>query len=224
MKKAIAFLLPLALLISAVSCSQNSNTSETSQAGSSVSSENNASNASDGTNYTKGTLQDNAYVNEYAGIKMNIPDGLRMATDKELTDLTGSSVTYYTDEKNSAFEAGTIWDSWVTNENTIANVFFRFINTKVAFPGKSDVTTDDVLDIFKERNMGSDAKYEERTTVTLCGQEYTREVYSFAAAEFSPPYFNYLYARKLDNDLVCLITISTNKSENTSDYFEGFFE
>ena len=226
MKKALAFLLPLAMLISSVSCSKNSDNSDpaTESVTASDASVDLNSASAEGTNYTKGAVKDGLYVNDYAGIKVKIPENLHLASDTELKALVDSSVSYYTDEKNKAFEAGTVWDGWITNDGNIDNIFVRFINTKVAFPGASDVSADDVLDIFKARNDGSEAKYLDRTNVTLAGTEYRREICSFEGSAYNLPFFYYYYARKIDDDMICLISISTNKTDSTSDYFESLFE
>ena len=218
MKKAIAVILPLVLLASAVSCSKNSSSSETPSAASSA-----VSDVQNVGGYTKSVLQDNVLVNECANIRMNIPDDLRLASDKELSDLVASSASYYNDEKNIAFESGIIWDSWITNNGNLENVFLRFIDTKTAFPNSSDAAAEDVLDVYRERNDGSGAKYEDRAKVSLGGAEYVREVFSFEASDFDPAHYNYMYARKLDDGLVCLISISTINGQNTPEYFEKLF-
>ena len=222
MKKIVAILLPLTLLVSSVSCSQNSNNSSSAVSGQTAESSAETVAPDAGTGYTKGVSNDGVYVNEYAKIKINIPENLRVSSDKEVEDLGASSLTYYLDEKNHAFESGIIWDSWFASD--MENMIIRFVNTKIAFPDKADASAEDVLEIFRERNEGSGVKYEDRTTVTLSGEEYLREVYSFEAGEFEPPYFNYMYTRKIDDDLVCLISVASTSTDSTPEKFEGMFE
>lgn len=221
MKKTLALLLPLVLLASAVSCSQNSSISSSSSDGNGSVTQNAAS-PEDGTNYKKSTLNDNILTNEYADITMEIPSDMHLATAEELGNLTINTVSYYTDEKNIAYETGTIWDSWITSN--VDNIFYRFVNTKIAFPNTSEPTPDDVLDVFKERNEGSGADYLERTNVKLGNEEYRREVYNYAATEYEPPHLNYLYARKIDDDIIVLISVASTNEERTPDFFEALFK
>lgn len=214
MKKTIAFIFALAMLGSAMSCSQNNNNSESSSGSASGASLVNES--ANGTAFKRGSVKDNVYENKYANIKINIPEGLKAETDESIESMRASTVSYYTDEKESAFEHAAIWDAWFSSSTE--NVLVRFVNTKLAFPGETGKTADDVLDVYKNRNAEGNVEYKERKSVTLCGEEYRRDVFTYDGFKS-----NCLYARKIDDDIICFINVSSEVDGKTPEDYEAMF-
>lgn len=215
MKKTIAFIFALAMLGSAMSCSQNGNNSESSSSGSSTGASL-VNESANGTAFKRGSVKDNVYENEYAKIKINIPEGLKAENDESMESMRASTVSYYTDPKESAFEHAAIWDAWFSS--SMENVLVRFVNTKLAFPDEAEVTADDVLDVYKNRNAAGNVEYQERKDVTLCGEAYRRDVFTYDGFKS-----NCLYTRKIDDDIICFINISSEVDGKTPEDYEAMF-
>ena len=169
-----------------------------------------------GTKYTKGLFKDGVYVNDYAKIKINVPGGLQYfpvdAAAKE------DSIAQLTDEKDISREKSLIYDAQFGNSKE--GVFIIFVNTKIGFPETADVTEDNVLDYFKEWISGQvdNTQWKERKKVKISGQEFYRDI-----CYYNETTFDCLYAKKLDDNLMCGIYVRTNDPVRTPEYYEKLF-
>ena len=250
MKKPLTLLLPLALLISAVSCSQNSNTSEVSSTETITAAVSESTEAetttetetmadetetttetvtepdeddpAEETNYTKGTVENGVYTNEFAGISMRIPEEMQQVPDSELQKQKKKSISALTEESDITREKNVIWDNWFANNTDC--MYIRFVNTRKGFPDAEDITVDEMLDDNKEwtdnyvGGTGASVEWKDRETVILGGEEYTRDVYNINSDYY------YLYMRRIDDDFICIIYINGKSADKTPEFYEALFE
>lgn len=228
MKKAAMILLPLALLLPAASCSQKNDPSVADESVVStitVPEDDYIDPASEGTNYTKGTVKESVYVNEYAQLRMKVPESLYPYTAGILSESKSSFIAGLSDDTLVTRESARIWDAQFSDPRD--NVAVSFINTKLAFPDKTEVSVEDVLDYYKDfinntiSGSGTEVKWVEGEKVTVGGQEYTRNTAYYDGSDSN---YEALYMRKLDDSLICWLHISSNDPNKDLAYFEGLFE
>ncbi|WP_295094478.1 glycoside hydrolase family 3 protein [Ruminococcus sp.] len=183
--------------------------------------------ATEGTNYTRGLFKDGVYVNEYAGIKLNVPGNLNYfppnPEDKE------ELIAEFTDENDIAIEKSRITEADFGNPQEDIGISFFNVNIfkPVLFPDKEEVTEDDLLDYFKDRSSrfceehGMTIDYKERKNVTIGGQEYVREIAYYDGKETN---YEALCIRKLDDDLLYWIYYTSSEPDKTPEYYESLFE
>ena len=179
-----------------------------------------------GTRYTKGTFNDGVYVNEYAKIKLNVPKANTPLTEADLRQMENTNVSDAKNKKDKTLLSAEKWDaSFWDGANSIA-IEIKFINTKLGVPGDPDFTEDEYLNAYIAYNtacitdMGGTQVEKERVKVKLGGQEFVR---SFNVIDYYGPMNCYFYARKLDDNLMCCVTISMPTDKKIADY-EKFFE
>ena len=171
--------------------------------------------------------KDSVYTNEYAGLKISIPDGL---TKESAEDYSMSTPDYMTDADQKRMEA-TLWDADFMKEfgkqGDTDYISIGFVNTELGMPDDSDFTADDFLDADDDLSIRSmedwpDASvtFDDREKVMLCGKEYVRSTARFSDDEGESQVV-YNYARRLDDKLICIICISGTKPV---DEYEALFK
>lgn len=228
MKKVLAILLPLTLLVSAVSCSEKTNSSDSPETPASTSQSLIESNytdpASENTNYTRGYIKDKVYINEYANIKMEVPDTLVATLSDGLSENKNMFVESLGEGPDKTRESARIWDAQFANPQE--NVAVNFINTKLAFPDSSEVTEDDVLASYKAyidnavASSGTEVKWKEKEKATIGGAEYIGNIAYYGGSDSN---YEALFMRKLDDSLICWIHFSSNSPDKTPEYYEKLF-
>ncbi|MBP3268521.1 MAG: beta-N-acetylhexosaminidase, partial [Ruminococcus sp.] len=99
-------------------------------------------------------------------------------------------------------------------------IFVFFVNTNILLPDVEDVTEDQCLDYCREWIDGIlDVEWQERADVKLGNQEFSRDVCTYD--ENSSDYY---YMKKIDNDMMCWIYVTTSDPERTPEYYESLFE
>ena len=138
--------------------------------------------------------------------KMNMAEAIRSVEDsKEKTRLLA-----------------TCFDAWVWDGNTGDSIMVNFLNTKRGFPGNPGLTEEDYLNlVIKQQFEEFKIVKNEISKVTLGGKEYTRAELNMEIE--GKKSFMYIYARKLDDNLMVEIEAG-GISGKTTDDVEKMFE
>ena len=172
--------------------------------------------AIEGTNYTAGLFKDGVYVSQYAGIKLNAPSGLIYYTVDY--DEKKEWIEEETNEMYAKILESQVYDACFANAKEAIFVFF--VNTNILLPDVEDVTEDQCLDYCREWIDGIlDVEWQERADVKLGNQEFSRDVCTYD--ENSSDYY---YMKKIDNDMMCWIYVTTSEQGRTPEYYESLFE
>ena len=173
-----------------------------------------------GTNYTPGLFKDGVYVNDYAKIKINVPGNLNYfpytLEEKE------EDIAALTDEEDIIRETSRTIDGVFANAKETVDVIY--VNTKLAFPDAENVTVEMILDDYKawieKFFISDDSEYDwkERTNVKLGAEEFTRDL-----VFYDQTCFDAIYMKKLDDDLMCWVYVSTCLPDRTPEYYEALF-
>ena len=183
--------------------------------------------AIEGTNYKAGLYKDGVYVNEYAGIKLNVPDNHNyFPTDPDEKEEYIASLT---DETQIAVEKATITDASFGNPKE--GIHIIFYNTHMLLdalkPDNGEITEEDALDYYREyiaalsKKQGFQVDYKERKKVTIGDHEYLRDIAYYDGDENS---YEAFCMRKIDDDLICEIWYTSNEPDKNSEYYESLFE
>lgn len=173
-----------------------------------------------GTDFTPGSVSDGVYINEYAGIRMTIPEGFEQFSGGG----PATSSMSCTDEKDRILEAAKYHDFLFYDGNGSGKVIeFVYLNTKLGAPDDSDYTENDYLDDYTGLMQREGAADEDgwtleekgREKVTLGGREYVREKVEL---DYHGKTDMYYYARKLDDRLMCIILLSGADDDSLADY------
>ena len=176
-----------------------------------------------GTNYTKGLFKDGVYVNEYANVKINVPGNLNYFPNDTDPEDKEAYIAELTDEEEIRRERAQVHETSFANAKEAVMVFF--VNTKIGFPDSDNATAEDVMDYCKEWvdgqiiNDGDKADWKEREKVMLGSEEYSKDVVYY----WDGKAFDCFYMRKLDDDLVCWIYVTTSEQGRTPEYYEALF-
>ena len=173
-----------------------------------------------GTKFTAGTVKDGVYINEYAGLKIKVPDGFTALGEEERKKDQAEALRAASDSKEKTRMQATNFDAWLWDRNTGTSIMVEFMNTRLGFPYDSDYTEEDFLndDIKKYEELNIIKK--EISKVNLGGKEYTRA--ALTMQNDGRDFFVYLYVRKLDDNLMVEISCG-GMGEKSSDYFEKLF-
>ncbi|WP_295086479.1 glycoside hydrolase family 3 N-terminal domain-containing protein [Ruminococcus sp.] len=180
-----------------------------------------------GTNYTAGLFKDGVYVNDYAGIKLNVPGNLIYFSSD--LDEKEEYIAELTDEIEIAVEKATVTDAIFENAKESIGVFF--INTKmvlpVLFPDKEEVTEEEALDYYRNYIEQLSEKYKfkvdykDRETITVGGEKYLRDIAYYDGDSVD---YEAFCIRKLDDDLICFLHYASGDATKTPEYYESLFD
>ena len=179
--------------------------------------------ALEGTNYKAGLFKDGVYVNEYANIKINVPGNLNYLPNDTDPEEKEAYIAELTDEEEIRRERSQVNEICFANGKEAVMVFY--VNTKIGFPDSADATAEDVMDYCKEwvdgqiTNDGDKADWNERKKVKLGSEEFSRDVVYY----WDGKAFDCFYMRKIDDDLVCWIYVTTSENGRTPEYYEALF-
>lgn len=184
-----------------------------------------AENPMAGTNYTKGIFENGVYTNEYAELKVNIPEEMEPIPDEDLVNSQNEFIMEITDTRDKAREAATVSDATFWANGTSIN--FYFLNSKLGVTDDPDYTAEEYMEDYMDFNVSINAKngvtvtVSDPETVTVGGKEYirTRSVYEYNGAQVGEIY---TYIRKLDDDLLLEFDIGGALSMPIEDYEKLF--
>ena len=184
-----------------------------------------AENPMAGTNYTKGVFENGVYTNEYAELKVNIPEELDSIPDEDLVNLQNETVMGTTDTRSKAREAATVYDAGFWANGPSMN--FYFLNSKLGVTDDPDYTAEDFMEDYMEfmvtvnEENGVEVTISDPVTVNVGGKEYLRflAVYEYQGAKVGEAYE---YFRKLDDDLILQFDIGGTLSMPIEEYEKLF--
>lgn len=184
-----------------------------------------AENPMAGTNYTKGVFENGVYTNEYAELKVNIPEEMEPIPDEDLVNSQNEFIMEITDTRDKAREAATVSDATFWANGTSIN--FYYLNSKLGVTDDPDYTAEEYMEDYMDFNVSINAKngvtvtVSDPETVTVGGKEYirTRSVYEYNGAQVGEIY---TYIRKLDDDLLLEFDIGGALSMPIEDYEKLF--
>ena len=175
-----------------------------------------------GTAYTKGEFKDDVYTNSYADLSLNVPSNMVPVGERDQVLAMKNLLSQCTREKDLNRESSKLLDT--SFMSTTENIDIKFLNVKKGISGDTDYTAEDYLDDFRifldgiADSSGIKQVREDRTRVTLCGEEYVRDV---VRAPLFDQYF-YFYARKLDDGNILVIEIVGIAGKSPEDYEQMF--
>ena len=174
----------------------------------------------EGTKYTKSVVNDGIYTNESAELKLRVPYDYSVIGDDELESMWEDVLRSLNDTKEKTRKLATTLDACFWSRSTGESINIYFLNTKLGFPYDSDYTEEDYLNDEMKTYEEFEIVEKNISKVIIGGKEYTR-------AELLVDYGGlecriYLYARKLDDNLMIKIE-AASLSDKRADFFEELF-
>lgn len=174
-----------------------------------------------GTKYTQGIVKDGMYTNEYADLKLKVPNDFDEIGEEERKKDWAEALRSISDSKEKTRKLATKFDMWLWNRNTGDSIMVSFLNAKLGFPYDSDYTEEDFLNDDLKTYEEYEIIKREITKVSLGGKEYTKgELVMDINGTKS---HLYVYVRKLDDNLMVKIEVG-GISEKNADYYEKLFQ
>ena len=181
-------------------------------------------NPMDGTKYTKGVFKDGIYTNEYAGLKMKIPEGYENISDEDLDEMFMYALNQTPDgaDKNLLLAEKHDTGFWLKGET----LYVSFVNTWLISNAGPGYTEEDYLNDYLKYMVkglekdGVTATQSDIVKVTLGGKEYSRADLSMTID--GKEAHLYYYVRRLDDNLIVMIECDS-LSDKRADYYEKLF-
>lgn len=182
----------------------------------------------EGTDFKKGVFENNVYTNEFAGLKVNIPEGYQQIPQDKISD-TSELVAACEEEKDKLREAATWWDCsfYSIDDNIHDNVHFKYVNVELASSDGKTYTVDDYINDYCAMNMTEDEGWKEdlgRETVEVGGNEYVRQIHSGYDSYVELQMKSFLYARMVDDKVMSVIWIIAYYEDADPADYEKLFE
>ena len=181
-------------------------------------------NPMEGTNYTKGVFADGIYTNEYAGLKMNIPDGFVEIGDEDREEMFMYAVNSTPEGEDRNRLLATEYDAGFWSNGETIHIYF--LNTWLGSSSGRNYTEEAYLNDYLEYYIpglerdGLSVTRNDIVKVTLGGKEYScAELVMEANGQ---EVHLYLYVRKLDDNLMVMIE-ADSMSDKRADYYEKIF-
>lgn len=173
------------------------------------------------TNYTKSNFENGVYTNEYAELKINLPDSFIAISESDIEMQRQSVLSRMSDGKDKEILSASKIDANLSSPD-MDSITIKFLNTKQGVKDDSDYSADEHLDYYRDNLLNSlpqgvDCQVGERVTVSLGSKEYVRQHFTMGSNQ------SYAYVRKLDDALMCIIEL-TYMSDQTPEHYEAFFE
>jgi len=164
-----------------------------------------------GTGYTKGVFENGVYTNEYAGLTVNIPEGCTALSDSECASVNNSLLLDITDPDDYTRESSGMIDASFWDGRYSICYEFNYVNTSLGFPEDDSCSAEEFMDaevqFYTELNSDMSVTVSDAESVILCGNEYLR--CTVEMDDNGDIGYMYFYVRKLDNDLMVFIVVSS---------------
>ena len=171
-----------------------------------------------GTDYVAGEYSKSGeYTNEYAGVKMHVPDGLILAGEEWLVECKEQDIDDCTDERDKTRIAGTHYETMFLNDQG-EYIMVEFLNIGLGVPDDSDYNEEKYLEDNQSllesilKRFGIKVEFSEKSQVTLGGTEYWKQTCTMDGVPWA------WYVRSIDDQVMCIIAIRA--VEDTDSLFE----
>lgn len=161
------------------------------------------------TAYTKGVFENCSYTNEYAGLHFEFQEDCYLMPQSNVVQAHYNAIGDVPGERDKSIERATNWENVIMNLDGDF-IQINFINTELAVPDDPCFAEAEYLDWVAD--TGWPALYhlkpqffDERVRVNICGKEYLRM--HFVIDDNGDIGDYYIYARKLDENLMCTIEL-----------------
>lgn len=178
-----------------------------------------------GTAFKKGEYKDGNYVNSYAGVVINVPEGFTKAPESVFTSFETNYAKSYDSDSWRSFAESSVLDDFYINSTASDYIQVQYLNTKTAFPDNVDITEEELLDFFEPILLGSmdDVKAEDRKSVELGGRKYLRSTLRVKNSGIN--FAQCIYVSRIDDDMMCFFVVQSASESEIEDpyYFEKCF-
>ena len=167
---------------------------------------------------------DGIYTNEYAELKMKVPDGFVEIGDEDRDEMFMYAVNSTPEGEDKNRLLATEYDAGFWSNGETIHIYF--MNTWLGSPDGRNYTEEDYLNDYLKyisdglKKDGIIVTQTDIIKVTLGGKDYSRgELVMEAGGQEDHLYF---YVRRLDDDLMIMIE-ADSMSDKRADYYEKLF-
>lgn len=159
--------------------------------------------------YTKGIYKDLTYTNEYAGLHFEFPENFYLMPKDNVEQARNNAIADVAEESDKSIVKATNWEEVIMCAGGDF-IQINYINTKLAVPDDPDFTEDECLAWYEDSGWHvlwaqKPQFFNDRVKVNICGKEYLRTHLIIDDNGEIGDY--YVYARKLDESLMCVIEL-----------------
>lgn len=178
---------------------------------------------SEGTDFAPGLFKDNVYVNEFAGIVLNVPGDFSSEDVDMINQQMAADNEYEQNETVRDLYSAVILDAYLDNETTSVQIMFFNANMYI----DPSITAEDILSIDNEltestiSEAGFEYTYSGTETVNINGEDYLSDTYTVYA--YGMEFHDSNYLREIDDGIFCFIYVSTLDPALTTEAFESWF-
>lgn len=170
---------------------------------------NRSANIMTGTCYTKGIYENYTYTNEYAGLHLEFPKDHYPMPQNNVEQAHYNAIGDMPEDRDKSIERATNWEKVIMNLDGDF-IQINYINTKLAVPDDTCFTEDEYFDWTEDAGWlafwyTKPEFFDDRVWVNICGKEYLRLHFLLDINGDIGDY--YIYARKLDDNLMCTIEV-----------------
>ena len=178
----------------------------------------------EGTDYTEGIFNDGVYTNEYAGLKIKMPDGFVEIGADDREEMFMYAVNSTPEGENKTRLLATEYDAgfWMGGET----IHIYFLNTWLGSSEGPDYTEEEYLNDYLKftandlEKDGMAVTQNDIVKVVLGGKEYSRGELVMEAN--GKEIHLYYYVRRLDDNLMVMIE-ADSMSDKRADFYEQLF-
>lgn len=184
--------------------------------------------AAENTDFKRGTVKDNVYTNEFAGIKFTAPEGCTFAKDDYILSMMNIGLDVMGNDTaitKAMLEQVAIYDAVCVNQTNGMSIMVEFENLAKEVPDPDKFTVDDYIEaIDKQLSAQTTIKFSKKgdtETVTMAGKEFTKLVYT---AEINGISMEQVYYVRREGKFMLGIIASSGQSNEDMTAYEKNFE
>ncbi len=169
--------------------------------------------------FTRGSVDDDVYINEYADLSFKLPDSWEFYSDEDLAAIMNIAIDSFdniSDFQKELTKVQTIYDMMATDSLTGENVIVMYEN--LGLLGKSSMTADEYADALSQQmnQVQTDFAYNfEKGEPYMIGDNEYAVLKASVDMQVASVYQTYLM-RKVGDYMLCICI-----SGNTEDYYDN---